>query len=82
MHVQENTAIVHRLRRLTGQLQTVAKQIESGESCRTVIPQLLAVKGSVDGATVAYIKQAIAECQQSSTADEMAEMLAILVKKL
>ena len=82
MHIQENTAVVNRLRRVTGQLKRVEEQIASGGSCADVIPQLLAVKGSVDAATVAYVKQAISECRETATAEEMAALLETLVKKL
>lgn len=82
MHITENTAVVHRLRRVSGQLKRVEEQIASGGSCADVIPQLLAVKGSVDAATATYVKQAIAECRETATPEELANLLETLVKKL
>lgn len=82
MYIEHSKPIVDRLRRSQGQLQKVEKQIASGATCVEVIPQLLAVKGSIDAATVAYIKQAIGECRETATAEEMSALLEILVKKL
>jgi DNA-binding FrmR family transcriptional regulator len=54
--------IVHRMRRLRGQLEKLELAIARGESCHEVIPQFLAVKGATNAALAAYLKASLAEC--------------------
>jgi len=54
--------VINRMRRLRGQLQKLEEGIEAEESCTEVITQFLAVKGAINGAFEAYIKEVLAEC--------------------
>lgn len=80
MNVQENKKIVDRLRRCAGQLHRVEEEIKNGADCATVIPQLLAVKGALGGTVVAYLQQALAECSEKATKDEMMTVLKSIIK--
>lgn len=57
-----HAAIVHRLRRASGQLTALVSAIESGASCRDVVTQLAAVSSALDRAGFAIIASAMQGC--------------------
>lgn len=71
--------IIHRLRRLEGQVRGVTTQIESDAKCDDVLVQLLALRGSLDGVLQAYIDKQLESCK-SADVDQMRELLRTLLK--
>jgi DNA-binding FrmR family transcriptional regulator len=70
-------AIVHRVSRLQGQLDTLKENITADQACEEVIPQLLAVRGAVQALTAAYLKTALTSCDRTDAAklDRLIELV-------
>jgi len=73
--------ITNRLRRAAGQTLKLADSIENGQACRTVLVQLLAVRGAINGAIKAYVSLSVDECKRKTQAVEMADLLKFIVNK-
>ena len=71
--------IINRLHRVEGQIRGIADQIEQDTACEQVITQLLAAKGSLDGALQAYINEQLEYCIDADPA-RMQELLQVLLK--
>ena len=80
MNVQDNKSINDRLKRCAGQLNKVALEIQNCGECSDIIPQLLAVRGALNAATVSYLEQAMAECTETTSAADMVEVFKQLIK--
>jgi DNA-binding FrmR family transcriptional regulator len=48
-HVSSNTDLVARVRRITGQLASVERALSDGAECASVLQQVAAVRGAVNG---------------------------------
>lgn len=75
-------SIINRLRRAAGQLNKLADSIDNGEPCQAVLMQLLAARGSVNGAIKEYVSLSLDECTKKTRPVEMAELLKFIVNKL
>lgn len=73
-------AIDNRLRRLEGQLHTVRKNIATESSCDDVLPQLLAVRGAINGIVREYMETSLASCAQTSDEKKVKNLIKLLVK--
>lgn len=62
-----NTSISNRLKRISGQMQSLDASISNGAPCDETIPQFLAVKGAINAAFLAYVKDAMRECDKSDS---------------
>jgi DNA-binding FrmR family transcriptional regulator len=71
--------IEHRLNRLSGQLEKIKEEIASGADCADVIPQFLAVKGSVASAFEAYVSESLDACPKRDE-ERMKRLIALLVR--
>ena len=71
--------IIHRLRRLEGQVRGVTAKIESDAKCDDVMVQLLALRGSLDGVLQAYVDEQLESCKNADT-NQIREMLRTLLK--
>lgn len=69
-----------RIHRVVGQLQTVDAAIAAEQSCKDVIPQLLAVKGALDATVQTYLESAIDECDVSANTDEVKKIIKMFLK--
>ncbi|HMO10456.1 MAG TPA: metal-sensitive transcriptional regulator [Actinotalea sp.] len=58
----ELTAVVHRLRRVQGQIGGVLKLLESGADCADVITQLSAASKALDRAGFVIIASGLEQC--------------------
>ncbi|HZR04479.1 MAG TPA: metal/formaldehyde-sensitive transcriptional repressor [Candidatus Udaeobacter sp.] len=47
--IKDKTKLLHRVRRLRGQLNAVEKALESGQDCSAVLLTLAACRGAMDG---------------------------------
>lgn len=63
--VEAQKKILNRLRRASGQLNSVIAQVESGANCREVITQLAAVNSALERAGFTIISSAMQECLAS-----------------
>lgn len=62
-HVHENTkAVVNRLARLIGHLESVKKMVESGRDCSEVLIQLAAVKSAINNVSKIILQDHIRHC--------------------
>lgn len=75
-----NKAIHNRLRRVAGQLDTLTTTITTDAVCADVIPQFLAVKGALNAAFEAYLKESLEECG-SSDKETMKQLITTLIRK-
>ncbi len=48
-HISSNSALVARVRRIAGQLAAVDRALEGDADCATVLQQVAAVRGAVNG---------------------------------
>jgi len=62
-HVHENTrAVVNRLARLIGHLESVKKMVEDGRDCSEVLVQLAAVKSAINNVSKVILQDHIRHC--------------------
>lgn len=62
-HVHENSkAVVNRLSRLIGHLESVKKMVEDGRDCSEVLIQLAAVKSAINNVSKVILQDHIRHC--------------------
>ncbi len=62
-HVHENSkAVVNRLSRLIGHLESVKKMVENGRDCSEVLVQLAAVKSAINNVSKVILQDHIRHC--------------------
>lgn len=68
MQVEQNvvTDVVHRLRRVEGQIGGLVKMIEGGRECREVVVQLAAASRALDRVGFRIISSGLAQCAVGS----------------
>lgn len=74
-------AIQNRIRRVRGQMASLEISIGSGNACADVIPQLLAVKGSVDALVRVYLESSLEVCVKEKNTDSMRHLIKLLIAK-
>jgi DNA-binding FrmR family transcriptional regulator len=74
-----NTAITNRLKRIAGQIDSLQVKIAVGSDCKETIPQFLAIKGAVNAALLAYVKDAVNDCEKNDT-ETLDTLLTHLIK--
>jgi uncharacterized protein len=62
MPAQNHPAIIKRLKRADGHLQTIIEMIENGRPCLLIAQQLQAVESAIESAKKALIHDHISEC--------------------
>jgi DNA-binding FrmR family transcriptional regulator len=68
-------SVINRLRRAQGQLAGVARMIEEGRDCKSVVTQLAAVSSAVDKAGFSIIATGLQQClQQEDPSMDRAEL--------
>lgn len=68
-HVHENTrAVVNRLARLIGHLESVKKMVEEGRDCSEVLVQLAAVKSAINNVSKVILQDHIRHCMVDAVA--------------
>jgi DNA-binding FrmR family transcriptional regulator len=75
----DNKKIVNRLKRLTGQLNKIQEDIESGKDCSEVIIQFQAAKGALSASFEEYVRMALDECTEKDE-QKIKRLISILVK--
>lgn len=55
--------ILHRLRRLEGQVRGLQRMIEEGRPCHEVLTLLAGVRGALEGIGEVVLEEYLAECQ-------------------
>lgn len=62
-HVHENSkAVINRLSRLIGHLESVKKMVEDGRDCSEVLVQLAAVKSAINNVSKVILQDHIRHC--------------------
>ncbi len=74
--------ITNRLHRVCGQVVSIEPRILAGESCEDIIPQLLAIKGSVDSCVRAYMEEALDSCVADNEPEKMKKIIKAMVKNI
>ena len=75
-HVHENTkAVVNRLARLIGHLESVKKMVEDGRDCSEVLVQLAAVKSAINNVSKVILQDHIRHCMVDAVAAGDAEAI-------
>jgi len=59
---EENRAVLNRLSRAIGHLESIKKMVESGRDCSEVLIQLSAVKSAINNAGKVVLKNHIEHC--------------------
>lgn len=73
--------IHNRIRRIQGQMVSLENAMATEQSCDTIIPQLLAVKGSVDSLVRAYLETTLQECTKSGNTETMHKVTKFLISR-
>jgi DNA-binding FrmR family transcriptional regulator len=73
--------IQNRIRRVRGQMLSLENAMSTGQNCDTIIPQLLAVKGSVDSLVRAYLEATLQECTKSSNVEAIQKVTKFLISR-
>lgn len=69
-HVHENSkAVVNRLSRLIGHLESVKKMVEDGRDCSEVLVQLAAVKSAINNVSKVILQDHIRHCVVDAVED-------------
>ena len=74
--------IIHRLHRVRGQIESIEARIEAGDSCENTIPQIMAIKGSVDSCVRAYIEHALDDCVVGNDPEKAKKIIKALIKNI
>lgn len=87
-HTHQNTkAVLNRLSKLTGHLNSVKKMVEDGRDCSEVLIQLAAVRSALNGTMKIILKDHIDHCivdavetGDTETIEELNKAIEILMK--
>ncbi len=75
-HVHENSkAVINRLSRLIGHLESVKKMVESGRDCSEVLVQLAAVKSAINNVSKVILQDHIRHCIVDAVEDDNQQAL-------
>lgn len=68
--------VIHRVKRIEGQLKGILKMMDEGKDCREVVTQLSAVRSAVDRAAALIVSTNLEKCIREEKANgESAEDL-------
>lgn len=73
--------IQNRIHRVQGQLESLEAAISAGTVCNDVIPQLLAVKGSVDALVRTYLEESLEGCTEGKNIESMQNLIKLLISR-
>jgi DNA-binding FrmR family transcriptional regulator len=71
---------INRLHRVRGQIKHIEESVETGIACHELLPQLMAMKGSLDAAIASYLELSLAECASEKEVKKMRPLLKALFK--
>lgn len=72
--------VTDRLRRVRGQIESIEQSIATKKSCDEVIPQLLAIKGAIQGIVRTYLEESLEACATDVDAANMKQVIKTLIK--
>lgn len=84
--MEYDKAVIHRLKRIEGQIKGVLSMIEKQENCKDVITQLSASRGAIDRTIGLIVSQNLEQCVKEtvksgeSTEGLVKEAVDLLVK--
>lgn len=71
--------VTNRLRRVRGQIESIEQAIGEGKPCDEVIPQLLAIKGAVNGIVRAYLEESLDSCVSGADTKKTKQVIKTLI---
>lgn len=74
----QTKAVVNRLSRAIGHLESVKRMVESGRDCSEVLVQLAAVRSALNSTAKVILKDHLEHCIADATGDESTEELGAL----
>ncbi len=74
--------VIHRLRRVEGQIRGLEKLVEQRAECRDIVIQLAAAKAALDRAGFKLMAAGLKHCAVSDASDEDVAQLEALFMKL
>jgi len=81
----ENRAVINRLSRAIGHMQSVKRMVEDGRDCSEILIQLAAVKSAINNASKVVIKNHMNHCIKQAFLQgeqEQIDMLTTAIDKL
>ncbi|MFN3188464.1 MAG: metal-sensing transcriptional repressor [Candidatus Paceibacteria bacterium] len=76
----EHKKIIHRLRRVQGQIDALVESIDKQTDCDIVVPQFLAAQGAVGAALITYLEQSITLCADKDP-EQLKNLISTLIKQ-
>lgn len=73
--------IINRVHRVQGQLAGVEDALKRTHTCDDVLPQLLAVKGSIDSLVRAYLEMSLDACTKNKRPESMRKIIKTLIAR-
>ncbi len=79
---KDQKSLLHRIRRLKGHADSVARMIESGECVDVILMQVAALKGAVDQLGVELARQHLAACATRCMPGTQEEIIGRVIRSL
>lgn len=73
----QTKAVVNRLARAIGHLESVKRMVESGRDCSEVLVQLAAVRSALNGTAKVILKDHLEHCISDGSSDTQEQMKAL-----
>lgn len=73
MSTDVRTDVIHRLRRIEGQIRGLQRLVEEGQDCPQVIHQLAAARKALDKVGFLVLTHRLQECIEAKKGDQSAE---------
>jgi DNA-binding FrmR family transcriptional regulator len=73
--------MIHRLKRVEGQLAHVREDIAADVPCTEVLVQFMAAQGALNAAFAAYVKESLELCGKTANNEELHILIQHLLKK-
>ncbi|GIW39140.1 MAG: hypothetical protein KatS3mg075_621 [Meiothermus sp.] len=76
--VQDKTRIIHRLRRLEGQVRGLQKMVEEDRECREILTLLSGVRRALDSVGEEILEAYLARCQAGPGQPQPAQVIEVV----
>lgn len=80
--VEENNPVVARLRKIEGQARGIARMIEEGRDCESVLTQILAARAALDRVAGEVASEFVGECLENNPPAQAVPRIARVVNLL
>ncbi len=76
--VQDKTKILHRLRRLEGQVRGLQKMVEEDRECKEILTLLSGVRSALDSVGEEILEAYLARCQANLERTDPAQLVEVV----